>query len=320
LRNFWLDRPVLITGATGFVGSYLVDRLLDAGANVTAIIRDYRPDSQLISRDLFLDINRVKGDLNDYRLIERTLAEYEIDTVFHLAAQTVVSIANIAPYPTLTNNIITTLNLLEAIRVNGKVRHTTVASSDKAYGELCERRAYVESDAVNGLHPYDCSKSCSDLIAQTYLNTYELPLAITRCGNIYGGGDVNWSRLIPRTIRRILRGKLPEVWGSGNETRDYFYVKDTVDAYVLLSEYEAQGPYNFSTGEELTVKKVIEFICAEMKTPIKYDVKNNVTGEINYQWLDSTKARTNLKWRPNYKFDKGIKNTVKWYRDYLKGG
>ena len=141
MKNFWLDRPVLITGATGFVGSYLVERLLDAGANITAIIRDYRPDSQLISRSLFLDINRVKGDLTDYRLIERTLAEYEIDTVFHLAAQTVVSIANTAPHPTLTNNIISTLNLLEAVRVNGKVRHTTVASSDKAYGELLERRA-----------------------------------------------------------------------------------------------------------------------------------------------------------------------------------
>ena len=319
MNNYWLDRPVLITGATGFVGSYLVERLLDAGANVTTIIRDYRPDSLFVNRDLFSDVNRVKGDLSDYRLVERTLADYEIDTVFHLAAQTVVSIANTSPYSTLQNNIASTMNLIEAIRVNGKVRHVTVASSDKAYGELDERRQYVETDAVNGLHPYDCSKSITDLISQTYIETYQLPIAITRCGNIYGGGDMNWSRLIPRTIRRILRGKLPEIWGSGNETRDYFFVKDCVDAYILLSEREAIGPYNFSTGEEMTVKDVVEAICKEMKTPIQFDVRNNLDAEINYQWLDSTKARTNLGWKPNYKFKVGIKSTVQWYRDYLKG-
>ena len=319
MNTYWLDRPVLITGATGFVGSYLVERLLDSGANVTTIIRDYRPDSLFVNRDLFSDVNRVKGDLADYRLVERTLAEYEIDTVFHLAAQTVVSIANTSPYTTLQNNIESTMNLIEAVRVNNKVRHVTVASSDKAYGELDERRQYVETDAVNGLHPYDCSKSITDLISQTYIETYNLPIAITRCGNIYGGGDMNWSRLIPRTIRRILRGKLPEIWGSGNETRDYFFVKDCVDAYVLLSEREAVGPYNFSTGEEMTVKDVVEAICAEMSVPIQFDVRNNLDAEINYQWLDSTKARTNLGWKPKYKFKAGIKNTVQWYQDYLKG-
>ena len=319
MNTYWLDRPVLITGATGFVGSYLVERLLDSGANVTTIIRDYRPDSLFVNRDLFSDVNRVKGDLADYRLVERTLAEYEIDTVFHLAAQTVVSIANTSPYTTLQNNIESTMNLIEAVRVNNKVRHVTVASSDKAYGELDERRQYVETDAVNGLHPYDCSKSITDLISQTYIETYNLPIAITRCGNIYGGGDMNWSRLIPRTIRRILRGKLPEIWGSGNETRDYFFVKDCVDAYILLSEREAVGPYNFSTGEEMTVKDVVEAICDEMNVPIQFDVRNNLDAEINYQWLDSTKARTNLGWKPKYKFKAGIKNTVQWYKDYLKG-
>jgi len=319
MNNYWLDRPVLITGATGFVGSYLTETLLDYGAEITTIIRDYRPDSQFISRDLFLDVNRVKGDLTDYRLVERTLAEYEIDTVFHLAAQTVVSIANTAPYSTIKNNIDSTLNLLEAVRVNGKVRHSVIASSDKAYGELEERRQYVETDAVNGLHPYDMSKSTSDLLAQTYIETYDLPIAITRCGNIYGGGDMNWSRLIPRTIRRILRDKLPEIWGSGNETRDYIYVKDCVDAYILLSEREAVGPYNFITGEELTVQKVVTAICEEMNVPIKFDVKNNTQAEINYQWLDSTKARTNLNWQPNYSFSTGIKKTVQWYIEHLKG-
>ena len=317
INTFWIDRPVLITGATGFVGSYLVERLLDAGASVTCIVRDYRPDSLFVNRDLFLDVNRVKGDLSDYRMVERTLAEYEIDTVFHLAAQTVVKIANISPYTTIQNNIESTLNVLEAVRVNGNIRHTVVASSDKAYGELSERRQYVETDPVNGLHPYDMSKSVTDLLAQTYHDCYSLDLAITRCGNIYGGGDMNWSRLIPRTIRRILRGKLPEIWGTGEETRDYFYVKDCVNAYMLLSEREAHGPYNFSTGEEMTVKGVIEAVCEAMGVPVQYDVKGNADGEINYQWLDSTKARKNLNWIPQYTFKKGIKSTVKWYMDYL---
>ena len=313
----WTYRNVLVTGATGFVGSYLTEKLLDRGANVTCIIRDYRPDSLYINRDLFEDTNRVKGDLTDYRLIERTLAEYEIDTVFHLAAQTVVKIANIAPYSTIQNNVETTLNLLEAVRVNGHVRHTVIASSDKAYGELSERRQYVETDPVNGLHPYDASKSMTDLIAQTYHNSYGMDLAITRCGNIYGGGDMNWSRLIPRTIRRILSKKLPEIWGTGDETRDYFYVKDCVNAYMLLSEHEAHGAYNFSTGEELNVKDVIGYICKAMGVPVRYDIKGNSGDEINYQWLDSTKARHNLNWRPEYTFKDGIRSTVKWYMDYL---
>ena len=167
MDKFWTDRPVLVTGATGFVGSYLVDRLLDAGANVTCIIRDYRPDSLLINSEQFEYCNIVKGDLYDRDLIERVLAEYEIDSVFHLAAQTVVSIANKSPYPTISNNILTTLNMLEAVRVNGHIRHIAIASSDKAYGELAERRKYIENDPVNGTHPYDMSKSSSDLMAQT---------------------------------------------------------------------------------------------------------------------------------------------------------
>jgi len=317
MNKFWIDKPVLVTGATGFVGSYLVERLLDAGANVTCIIRDHRPDSMLINGDSFDYCNIVKGDLYDRNLIERVLAEYEIDSVFHLAAQTVVGIANDAPYPTLSNNILTTLNVLEACRNHKKLRHLALASSDKAYGELFERRMYIEDDPVNGTHPYDCSKSTADLMAQTYLNTYRVPIGITRCGNIYGGGDVNWSRLIPRTIRKIIRGEIPEISGNGDETRDYFYVKDTVSAYMLMSQCCAQGAYNFSTSEELTVRDVIDAICNEMGVKTKYDVLGKVENEIKYQWLDSTKARTNLNWKPQYSFARGLKETVVWYKDYL---
>ena len=317
--TFWQYRNVLVTGATGFVGSYLTGQLLDAGASVTTIIRDWRPDSLLINGEDFEHVNIIKGDLEDRDLVERVLAEYEIDSVFHLAAQTVVSIANKVPYPTLKSNVLTTLNVLETVRQNGHIRHTVIASSDKAYGDKPKRGMYHEDDPLRGLHPYDCSKSCTDMIAQTYLNTYKLPIAITRCGNIYGGGDVNWSRLIPNTIRRILSGKLPEIWGTGEETRDYFYVYDCARAYMLLSQKEAHGAYNFSTGEELTVRRVIDYICNELKVPLQYDVLNHTDGQISYQWLDSSKARRNLGWLPEYEFDKGIKDTVRWYKDYLIG-
>lgn len=315
--NLWQDRRVLVTGATGFVGSYLTQRLLDVGADVVTVMRDLCPDSRFITECAHEEVKVIKGDLTDRSLIERVLSDYEIDTVFHLAAQTVVSIANSAPYPTIDNNIRSTLNLLEALRVYGKVRHTVIASSDKAYGELFKRRKYVEKDPVQGVHPYDASKSCCDLLAQTYIMTYDMPIAITRCGNIYGGGDMNWSRLIPNTIRRILNGKLPVINGTGNETRDYFYVEDCVSAYMLLSEKQAVGPYNFSTGEEITVLKVIETLCKIMDVPVQYDVLGNFNAEIEYQWLDSTKARQNLGWSPRYSFAEGLRRTVDWYRKRL---
>lgn len=315
--NLWQDRRVLVTGATGFVGSYLTERLLDVGADVVVIMRDLCPDSRFITECVHEECKVIKGDLLDRSLIERVLSDYEIDTVFHLAAQTVVSIANASPYPTIDNNIRSTLNILEAMRVYGKVRHAVIASSDKAYGELFTRRKYNEKDPVQGVHPYDVSKSCTDLITQTYIMTYDLPIAITRCGNIYGGGDMNWSRLIPNTIRRILKGQLPVIHGGGDETRDYFYVEDTVQAYMLLSERQAVGPYNFSTGEEMTVKKVIETLCQVMDVPAQYDTLHNSNAEIYYQWLDSTKARKNLGWSPKYSFAEGLRKTVAWYRKRL---
>ena len=315
--NLWQDRRVLVTGATGFVGSYLTQTLLDNGADVVTIMRDFCPDSRFLDECEHEETKIVRGDLNNKYLIERTLAEYEIDTVFHLAAQTVVSIANISPYSTIDNNINITLNLLEAMRTYGKIRHAVIASSDKAYGELFPRRKYTEIDATQGIHPYDVSKSCTDLIARSYCVTYDMPIAITRCGNIYGGGDMNWSRLIPNTIRRILKGQLPVVHGSGNETRDYFYVEDCVQAYMLLSEKQAVGPYNFSTGEEMTVKKVIETLCKVMDVPVTYDTLNDFKAEIYYQWLDSTKARKNLGWLPKYSFAEGLRKTVAWYRNRL---
>ena len=318
-NNLWLDRRVLVTGATGFVGGYLVEKLLDYGADVITIIRDYRPDSRLLMSFDSDECRVAKGDLCDYRLVERVLNEYEIDTVFHLAAQTVVSIANDLPYPTLYNNINSTLNIIEACRNHKKLRHCVVASSDKAYGQLMKRRQYMETDPVMGVHPYDCSKACGDLMAQSYAMCWDMPLAISRCGNIYGGGDTNYTRLIPNSIRRILKGQLPLIWGTGDETRDYFYVEDCVEAYLLLSEKQAVGAYNFSTGAELTVRSVIEEVCKAMNVPVQYDTLNDLSGEIWYQWLDSSKARKNLGWHPKYSFTEGLQLTADWYRERFKG-
>lgn len=317
MNTMWQDRQVLVTGATGFVGSYLTDRLLLEGANVVTVMRDLRPRSMFISEHIHEDVEVVKGDLCDRELVERVISDYEVDTIFHLAASTVVSIANNAPYPTIKNNLQSTLNILEAMRTYGKVRHAVIASSDKAYGELFTRRMYKETDPVQGVHPYDCSKSCTDLMAQSYAITYDMPIAVSRCGNIYGGGDLNFNRLIPNTIRRILRGKLPVIHGTGDETRDYFYVEDAVNAYMLMSQCEAVGPYNFAYGEGLTVKQVIETICELMGVPEKYEVMNNFDAQICYQWLDSSKARTKLDWTPKFSFAEGLRMTIEWYRKRL---
>lgn len=316
-NTMWLDRRVLVTGATGFVGSYLTDRLQLYGAEVVTIMRDFLPLSPFITSNYHADVTVVRGDLCDKDLVMRVLSDYEIDTVFHLAASTVVTIANADPYSTLRNNFNSTLNILEAMRVYGKVRHAVIASSDKAYGPLLTRSMYKETDPVQGVFPYDCSKSCTDLTAQSYAITYDLPLAVSRCGNIYGGGDMNYNRLVPNTIRRILRGKLPVIHGTGEETRDYFYVEDAVEAYLLLSQMEAQGPYNFAYGEGQTVKQVIETICKEMGVEKRYEIKKNADAQIFYQWLDSSKARTNLGWSPKFSFAEGIRRTVAWYRNRL---
>jgi len=207
------------------------------------------------------------------------------------------------------------VSLLEAARnVKPGVR-IAIASSDKAYGE-CDHLPYKEDTPLAGRNPYDCSKSCQDLIAQSYI-TLGLNIAISRCGNIYGGGDLNWNRLIPNTIRRLIRGDAPVVYGTGSETRDLFYVEDCVNAYLTLIEKNAAGPYNFSTGEELTVRSVIETICRLMDKPVHYQTLNQLKGQIPNQVLDSTKARQELGWSPLFSLEEGLQLTIEWYRNYL---
>src|SRR5258707_15199 len=241
MQQFWQDRPTLVTGATGLVGSWLVRRLIEAEANVVTMVRDWVPNSELVRSHLIEKTTVVRGDVRDFATLERTLGEYEIDTVIHLAAQTIVGIANRNPISTFETNIQGTWALLEACRRSPKVKQIVLASSDKAYGDQ-EKLPYDESTPLQGRHPYDVSKSCADLIGQTYAHTYRLPVVITRCGNFYGGGDLNWNRIIPGTIRSLLRQERPVVRSDGQFVRDYFYVEDGAAAYMHLAEQLAARP------------------------------------------------------------------------------
>jgi CDP-glucose 4,6-dehydratase len=311
-RYNWQDKRVFVTGATGLVGQWLTAELLSLGASPVILVRDGVPNMWQ-----FADVcTIIRGDVRDTNLISRILAEYDIDVVYHLAAMAIVTQANSLPYEAYSTNIMGTVSLLEAARRTRPDVRIVIASSDKAYGDSVIL-PYTEQTPLMGRNPYDCSKSCQDMIAQSYYMTQGLHVAITRNGNIYGGGDMNWNRLIPNTIRRLLRGQTPVVWGAGTETRDLFYVEDVVNAYLTLVEKDATGAYNFSTGEELTVKSVIETICRLMDKPVSYDTLNMTRGEISYQVLDSTKARQELGWHPLYTLEAGLAKTIAWYEEYL---
>lgn len=322
IGSFWTDRPTFVTGATGLVGGWLVQRLVDAGADVVCLVRDWVPQSELVRTGSLDRVTVVRGDVTDWGLVERTLAEYEIDTVFHLAAQTIVSIANRNPLSTFESNIKGAWTLLEACRHNRKVRQIVMASSDKAYGTH-EKLPYDEEAPLQGRHPYDVSKSCADLITQTYAATYGLPVVATRCGNFYGGGDLNWNRIVPGTIRSLLRGQRPVVRSDGNYVRDYFYVEDGAAAYMLLAESLAARPelrgeaFNFSNESQVTVLKLARYIGELMGSDLEPDVRNEANNEIRNQFLSAAKARRMLGWKPLYDLEGGLRRTVDWYKEFL---
>ncbi|MFM7594264.1 MAG: NAD-dependent epimerase/dehydratase family protein [Isosphaeraceae bacterium] len=254
-RDFWRDRPTLVTGAGGFLGGWLVQRLVSAGADVVCLVRDHVPQTMLFRDKLVDQVKLAQGDVRDQACLERVLGEFEIDTVFHLAAQTIVGIANRNPISTFETNIQGTWAMLEACRRSPKVRQIVVASSDKAYGDQ-EKLPYDESTPLQGTHPYDVSKSCADLIAQAYALSYQSQVAITRCGNFYGGGDLNWNRIVPGTIRSILRGERPVIRSDGKFIRDYFYVEDGAHAYMTLAEQLAVTPELSSTVICISLEKL----------------------------------------------------------------
>ncbi|HJN65443.1 MAG TPA: GDP-mannose 4,6-dehydratase [Pirellulales bacterium] len=322
-ETFWRDRPVFVTGATGLVGGWLVERLLHLGADVVCLVRDWVPHSKLIQGGLQSEVRMVWGDVCDSALLERTLGEYEIDTVIHLAAQTIVGVANRNPPSTFETNIAGTWRLLEACRRSPKVSQIVVASSDKAYGEA-KSLPYDEATPLAGNHPYDVSKSCSDLISQTYANTYGLPVAITRCGNFFGGGDLNWNRIIPGTIRSIVRGQRPVIRSDGTFVRDYFFVEDGAAAYTHLAEMLASDPelagqaFNFSNEIQLNVLDIVQKILSLMGSDLEPVILNEVSNEIPHQYLSAAKARKQLNWRPMYTLEEGLSRTIKWYMKFLK--
>lgn len=324
MSRFWLDRPTFVTGATGLVGGWLVRRLLDAGADVVCLVRDWVPQCELVRSGLIERVKVVRGDVRDQSLLERALGEYEIDTVIHLAAQTIVPIANRNPVSTFETNIRGTWALLEACRRTPTVRQIVVASSDKAYGGH-ETLPYDETTPLQGRHPYEVSKSCADLIAQAYAVSYELPVAITRCGNFFGGGDLNWNRIVPGTIRSVLRRQRPIIRSDGRPVRDYFYVEDGAAAYMLLAERMAENPelrghaFNFSNETPVTVLELVERILRLMGSDLKPDVRNVAVNEIRHQYLSAAKARQILGWRPLFTLDEGLRRTVDWYVDFLGG-
>ena len=320
--SHWTDRPVFVTGATGLLGGWLVRQLLEQGADVTALVRDWVPKSLLLSDSLLDRISVVRGDVRDQRVLERTMGEYEIDTVFHLAAQTIVGVANRNPVSTLDTNVRGTWALLEAARRSPLVKAVIVASSDKAYGEH-ETLPYDETAALQGAHPYDVSKSAADLISRMYAVTYGLPVAVTRCGNFYGGGDLNWNRLVPGTIRSALRGVAPVIRSDGLLVRDYFYVEDGATAYMTLAEAlhgrpELRGEaFNFSNEIQVDVLTLAKTIIARVGGTVAPEVRGEATHEIRHQWLSAAKARRMLGWAPRFTLDDGLDRTIAWYREFL---
>lgn len=322
-ENFWKDRNVLVTGATGLVGGWLVLRLLEAGADVVCLVRDWTPQSMLMkSASAKERCKFVRGDVRDQALLERALGEYEVETVFHLAAQTLVGIANRNPISTFETNIQGTWALLEACRRSPKVKQIVVASSDKAYGDQVQL-PYDESTPLQGQHPYDVSKSCADLIASTYAKSYGLPVTVTRCGNFYGGGDLNWNRIVPGTIRSILRNERPIIRSDGSFIRDYFYVEDGAAAYMLLAEKMAQQPaligeaFNFSNEIQVTVLELVNQILELMNSDLAPAIYNEAQNEIQHQYLSAQKARSMLDWSPSFELTQGLKKTISWYEDFL---
>lgn len=323
-NKFWFDQPVFVTGATGLLGSSLVRSLIERDASVVALVRDWIPEAELVQDNLLTKVKVVRGDLSDKDLLERVVGEYEIETVFHLAAQTIVGIANRNPISTFESNIRGTWNLLEACRRSPVVKQIIVASSDKAYG-VNENLPYSEDAPLKGTHPYDVSKSCADLISQSYYTTYGLPVCVTRCGNLFGGGDLNWNRLVPGTIRSALRNEPPIIRSDGSYIRDYFYVADGALAYLHLAELMSEKPevigeaFNFSNEIQTTVLDLTERILQLMDSEyLKPTILGEARFEIPHQYLNAEKARRMLGWKPAFTLDEGLKQTIEWYKNFLQ--
>ncbi len=324
MTDRWRDRPVLVTGATGLLGGWLVDELLTRGAYVVAIVRDQVPRSRFVTEGIIDRVVTVRGDVTDYAFVERVLAEYEVECVFHLAAQTIVTIANRAPLSTFETNIRGTWTVLEAARRVPCVGSVIVASSDKAYGDHSVL-PYDETAPLQGRYPYDVSKSAADLVAQSYWHTFGLRVLVTRCGNLFGGGDLNWNRIVPGTIRSVLYGERPVIRSNGQFVRDYVYVEDAVHAYVLAAEAveredEIAGQaFNFSYEQPMSVRDIVDGILTLTgRQDLEPVVLGEAPNEIHEQFLSAERARQALGWAPRVGLEQGLVSTIEWYRAFLE--
>jgi CDP-glucose 4,6-dehydratase len=321
--RFWEGRPVFVTGATGLLGGWQITSLYEAGADVVALVRDGAPGSLFVSERWSERVKVVSGDVRDGSLLRRAFAEYSIDTVIHLAAQALVGVAKVDPVGTLEANVQGTWNVLEAARQTG-VRQIIVASSDKAYGNP-SYLPYDESHPLHGRYPYDVSKSCADLICAMYASAYALPVCVTRCGNLFGGGDLNYSRTVPGLIRAVLENKPFLIRSDGQFIRDFLYVKDAAAAYMHLAEQLAGNPdlageaFNFSLETRLTVLELVSLVLELMgREELEPVILNTATSEIREQYLSAEKARTMLGWRPKYTMREGLIETIQWHRELVE--
>lgn len=321
--HYWHDRSVFITGANGFAGSWLAGALVERGARVVALIRDVVPQGGLRLMGIQDTVTQIHGDLGDLPLLERLLNEYQVHTCFHLAAQAIVGAANRSPLSTFESNIRGTWHLLEACRRTPTVRCVVVASSDKAYGRH-DRLPYREDFPLLGIYPYDASKACADILARSYFQTYGLPVSVTRFANLYGGGDFNFSRLVPDTIQAILHNRNPVIRSDGTPVRDYLYVEDAVRGYLALAEQQesanvAGEAFNFGTGQPVSVLELVsKLIALSGRTHLAPDIQGQPTcGEIDRQYLASDKAQQLLGWQPRYSLEEGLTQTLRWYEHYL---
>ena len=323
MNNFWEDKNVLITGGSGLLGSNLIKRLLELKTHrIVVLVRDYVPKSIFFSEGLCDKVTIVRGKIEDFSLIERALNEYEIDTVFHLAAQPIVTIANKSPLATFEANIRGTWNVLEACRLHkDNIKRILIASSDKAYGSQKEL-PYNETAPLQGEHPYDVSKSCVDLISQSYYKTYGLSIAITRCGNFYGPGDLNFNRIVPETIKNVLRNKRPLIRSDGNYIRDFIFIPDAVDGYLTIAENlhrdDIKGEaFNISTGNRLNILELVKLILKNMNSDLEPEILNEAKGEIKHQYLNGEKIKRILGWEPKHSIEESLQKTIDWYKNNI---
>ena len=320
--GFWSERNVLVTGADGFIGSWLAKRLVDEGASVITIARDLKKDANFKLMGIKERMTIVHADLAEYDKVQRAINQFSVDTCFHLAAQAIVQFANHSPLPTFESNIKGTWNILEACRNSKNIERIVVASSDKAYGSQ-KKLPYREDSPLLGLYPYDASKACADILSRAYYKTYGLPVAVTRNANTYGGGDLNFSRLVPDVIRCALKRKRFIIRSDGKYKRDYMYVKDAVTSYLILAENlyrkDAKGEaFNFGTGKPISVLGLFEKISQLTGNKIKPKILGEVKNEIKEQYLSTEKVKKMFNWKPKYTLEQGLKETIEWYQNYLK--